>query len=55
MLQHSGTFPSGTVKGTWFVVPDSGTGDSRGLRGEGSFVEHDSEQHTPFTFDYDFE
>lgn len=55
VLQHSGTFEGDTVEATWFVVPGSGTGELRGLRGEGGFVAKHGERRTPFTFDYDFE
>ena len=55
VLQHSGIFEGDTAKTTWFVVPGSGTGDLRGLRGEGGFVAQHGQQHTPFTLDYDFE
>jgi hypothetical protein len=54
VLQHSGTFEGGAAKATWFVVPGSGTGDLRGLRGEGGYVAT-HEQPTPCTLDYDFE
>ena len=54
VLQHSGVFEGGTAKTTWFVVPGSGTGDLRGLRGEGGFASSHA-QHYPITLDYDFE
>lgn len=39
VFQDLGTLsPQGDVDGRWFVVPDSGTGELVGLRGEGSFV-----------------
>ena len=56
VLQHSGTWEGGVVKCTLFVVPGTGTGELRGLRGKGGFVwggQHD--QPVPFTLDYDFE
>src|SRR6266852_880258 len=37
VLQHSGTFEDGVAKVTLSVVPGSGTGDLRGLTGEGGF------------------
>ena len=37
LLQDSGTLAGKEVNGTWFVVPGSGTGDLKGLRGEGGF------------------
>jgi hypothetical protein len=54
VLQHSGAFENGAATGRWFVLPGSGTGDLRGLRGEGGYVAT-HEQPTPFTLDYDFE
>jgi hypothetical protein len=54
VLQHSGTFEGGMAKATWFVVPGSGTGDLRGLRGEGGFASAHAEEY-PITFDYDIE
>ena len=35
MLEHSGTFEGGVAEASWSVVPGSGTGELRGLRGEG--------------------
>ncbi len=54
VLQHSGTFEGGTAKATWFVVPGSGTGELRGLRGEGGFASGHAEDY-PITLEYDFE
>jgi hypothetical protein len=36
VLQRTGTFEDGVAKEAYFVVPGSGTGDLRGLRGEGT-------------------
>jgi hypothetical protein len=38
VLQHQGTFENNTATCTSIIVPDSGTGDLSGLRGEGSYV-----------------
>ncbi len=54
VLQVSGTFEGGMSKATWFVVPGSGTGELRGLRGEGGFPPHHG-RTVPITLDYDFE
>ncbi len=54
VLQHSGTFEGGTAKATWFVVPGSGTGDLRGLRGEGGFASAHADDYA-ITLEYDFE
>ena len=54
VLQHGGTFKEGVATVTLVVVPDSGTGDLRGLRGDGKFaVGH--QQPYSMTLDYDFE
>ena len=54
VLQHNGTFEDGVAKVTLSVVPGSGTGDLRGLKGDGGF----SVGHQPpyaMTLDYRFE
>jgi hypothetical protein len=54
VLQHSGTFKGGVATVTLLVVPGSGAGDLRGLRGDGGFaVGHQSPYS--MTLDYDFE
>jgi hypothetical protein len=45
--------PTGDVEGSWFVVPDSGTGELTGLRGEGSFAAAVGE-NAAITLDYWF-
>jgi hypothetical protein len=55
VLKHTGTFAGGEARATIAVVPGSGTGDLRGLRGEGSFIARHTVQPTPFTLEYDFE
>jgi hypothetical protein len=54
LLQDSGTADPGTVRGTWFVVPGSGTGQLAGLRGEGGFVAEIGKS-AAVTLDYWFE
>jgi hypothetical protein len=54
VLQDSGTLRDAVVTGTWFVVPGSGTGDLRGLRGEGGFTANLG-QNAEITLDYWFE
>jgi hypothetical protein len=54
LLQDEGTLQGSKVQGTWFVIPGSGTGDLRGLRGEGGF-EAELGQHASWTLDYWFE
>ena len=54
VLQDNGTLKGGTVSGTWFVVPGSGTDELRGLRGEGGFKARLGEG-AEITLDYWFE
>ena len=54
VLEHKGTFEGGTAKATWSVVPGSGTGDLRDLRGEGGFASAHADEYA-ITLDYDFE
>jgi hypothetical protein len=54
LLQDAGTLEGNLVKGDWFVIPGSGTGELSGLRGEGSF-EAELGQHASITLDYSFE
>ena len=54
VLEHSGFFENGIAKVRLSVVPGSGTGDLKGLKGEGGF----NAGHQPpwvLTLDYDFE
>ena len=37
VLQLTGTFENNTASVTWSVMPDSATGDLRGLRGRGGY------------------
>jgi Protein of unknown function (DUF3224) len=55
VLQRIGADEGGVLKETYFVVPGSGTGDLRGLRGEGSATLGEQADRYPFTLDYDFE
>ena len=54
VLQHSGTFKEGIAMVTLVVVPESGTGDLRGLRGNGKFAVGHQPPYS-MTLDYDFE
>lgn len=56
VLQFSGTYERerGTAEATVSVVPGSGTGELRGLRGEGRFVAPHGSKGS-ITLDYDFE
>lgn len=54
VLQDEGTLDGTKVKGTWFVVAGSGTGDLAGIRGEGDF-HAELGQHADYTLNYWFE
>src|SRR5262249_39341114 len=54
VFQDQGTVKDGTVSGSWFVVPGSGTGELRGLRGEGGFTAELGED-ADISLDYWFE
>jgi Protein of unknown function (DUF3224) len=54
LLQDAGTLEGNTVRGGWFVIPGSGTGELSGLRGEGGFTA-ELGQHASITLDYWFE
>jgi hypothetical protein len=54
LLQDRGTVVGKDVAGEWFVIPGSGTGDLRGLRGDGGF-KAELGQHAAIWLDYDFE
>ena len=54
VLQHTGVFESGVAKGSYFVIPGSGTGELQGLRGEGTAVfGHGTEW--PLTLNYELD
>jgi hypothetical protein len=54
LLQVEGTVRGKHNKGAWFVVAGSGTGELRGLRGDGGF-EAEIGKHGSWTLDYWFE
>jgi hypothetical protein len=54
LLQDAGTIEGNLVRGDWFVIPGSGTGELAGLCGEGGF-EAQLGQHASITLDYWFE
>ena len=54
MLQRTGVFENGVAKESYVVVPGSGTGELRGLRGEGtSAVGHGMEHPLTLTYELD--
>ena len=52
VIQHQGTFEGGTASTDWFVVPNSGTDQLGGLRGEGSFALQHAERYS-VAFDFE--
>jgi hypothetical protein len=54
VLQRTGVFENGEAKETYRVVAGSGTGDLRGLRGEGQSAVGHGMAH-PFTLTYELE
>lgn len=55
VLQHQGVY-DGLVKATWFVVPGSGTGDLRGLRGDGGYLWDGSRgDEVSYSLDYEID
>lgn len=54
VLHHNATMARGAQSASWTVVPDSGTGELRGLRGTATITQEPGGGHT-FTLDYDFE
>ena len=54
MLQRTGIFENGVAKETLLVIPGSGTGELRGLRGEGtSAVGHGTDHPLTLTYELD--
>jgi hypothetical protein len=53
VVQHGATSSPLGQTAVWTVVPDSGTGDLRGLAGSGTFADEDG-VHT-FALDYDLD
>jgi hypothetical protein len=54
LLQDSGTVVGKEVKGEWFVIPGSGTGELTGLRGDGGF-KAELGKHATMWLDYYFD
>ena len=54
LLQDAGTVEGSIVRGDWFVIPGSGTGQLAGLRGEGGFrasLGEDAQVHLDYWFE----
>jgi hypothetical protein len=54
VFQHGGPIDRGALRSFGYVVPGSGTGELRGLRGEVTISVTPAGEHT-LTLDYDFE
>lgn len=54
VLQRTGVFENGQAKEAYTVLPGSGTGELRGLRGEGSSAVGHGMEH-PFSLSYELE
>jgi hypothetical protein len=54
VLEHSGTFEGGVAKVILSVVPSSGTGELRGMKGKGGFSAGHQQPYA-MTLDYGFE
>ena len=54
VLEDKGVFEGGIAKSSLKVMPDSGTGELRGLRGEGNYATGHAKEHA-FAFEYEFE
>jgi hypothetical protein len=52
VLQRTGAFENGTAKETYSVVPGSGTGELKSLRGEGTSAVGHGMEH-PLTLNYE--
>jgi hypothetical protein len=55
VLQSSGTYTDNTARVSWFVVPDSGTGELAGLSGRGGYTASQEDYpNVPYTLEYEF-
>lgn len=54
VLESVGTFEAGAARTSWKVVPGSGTGELRGLRGEGGDDAPGGGTEIPYRLRYDF-
>lgn len=53
VVQHTGIFNKDGVQGKTTVVPDSGTGELAGLKGQGSYDLAGHQESYPLQFDYE--
>lgn len=54
VLHHNAVAAHGSQSASWTVLPDSGTGELRGLSGTATITQEPGGGHT-FTLDYDFD
>ncbi len=52
VIQSDGTFMGHSTKGTWFIVPGSGTDELKGLTGKGEMNLEGQKEDWPVTFEY---
>ena len=55
VIQHTGTDDGQQATGQWHIVPGSGTGELKGLKGQGAFSAGRNEPGYGFEMDYEFE
>lgn len=55
VVHTAGRFDGREAGGSWEILPNSGTGSLKGIKGTGSFVAQLHENNTPYTLDYSFE
>ncbi|RKH16043.1 DUF3224 domain-containing protein [Corallococcus sp. CA047B] len=55
VLKHSGVYAADTATSDWEVVAGSGTGELRGLRGQGGFVAKHGEDVHDMVLDHHFD
>ena len=55
VIQHTGTFDKTTVHGTFFVVPNSGTGELINLRGDGEMNLAGHAERYPMIFRFELD
>jgi hypothetical protein len=55
VLQQEGKWSDGAATGTWSVIPGSGTGELRGLKGSGGYTARHGDHDVSYTFEYEIE
>ena len=55
VIRHEVGFDASGIRGTWTVVPGSGTGGLAGLSGTGTIAGATGEQTVAYTFEYGFD